>query len=301
MRTVRNALAATLVLLLAACASTPHAERGRVNPPANVGSIPDAVPRAERRSTHGNPPFYEVYGRRYTVLASADDYVERGVASWYGPDFHGKNTSSGEPYDMYAMTAAHKTLPLPCYARITNLANGRSVVVRINDRGPFVANRIVDLSYTAALRLDIVRTGTAFVELRTVGPGYEAERAPVVAAAGVTPVPVPATMTAPEHIEPPPVAPLVLATEVAPPPADAPTSKVALYIQVGAYAEEANAQRVVGRLLAAGVTPVFALASSSGRHLRRVRVGPIATVEEFDQFAARLAALGFGDARLATD
>ena len=134
------------------------------------GTVPDAIPRAETRSTHGNPPFYDVNGQRYKVLASADNYVERGVASWYGPDFHGHNTSSGERYDMYGMTAAHKTLPIPCYARITNLSNGRTVVVRINDRGPFVGNRIVDLSYSAAVRLDIVRTGTAFVELRVVGP-----------------------------------------------------------------------------------------------------------------------------------
>src|SRR5580700_3939153 len=106
--------------------------------PADIAAIPDAVPRIEPRSRSGNPPFYDVLGRRYTVLGSADGYAERGVASWYGPGFHGVSTSNGESYDMYAMTAAHKTLPLPCYARVTNLSNGRSVVVRINDRGPFV-------------------------------------------------------------------------------------------------------------------------------------------------------------------
>lgn len=107
-------------------------------PPSDLAAIPDAVPRIEPRSRNGNPPFYDVLGRRYALLPTAAGYVERGVASWYGPGFHGVSTSMGEPYDMYGMTAAHKTLPIPCYARVTNLVNGRSVVVRINDRGPFV-------------------------------------------------------------------------------------------------------------------------------------------------------------------
>ena len=132
--------------------------------------MPDAVPRVEPRSTRGNPPFYDVLGKRYFVLATADGYSERGVASWYGPTFHGGSTSIGEPYDMYAMTAAHKTLPLPAYARVTNLRNGKSVVVRINDRGPFVANRIIDLSYTAAAKLDMLREGTTLVEVRVHHP-----------------------------------------------------------------------------------------------------------------------------------
>ncbi len=173
--------------MLSACASAPRRPARPELPPPPPTAVPDAVPRAEARSSHGNPRSYEVNGRRYTVLASADSYLERGVASWYGPDFHGHNTSSGERYDMYAMTAAHRTLPIPCYARVTNLANGRSVVVRINDRGPFVANRIVDLSYSAATRLDIVRTGTAFVELRTIGSGD----APLEAAAPAATEPEP--------------------------------------------------------------------------------------------------------------
>jgi rare lipoprotein A len=115
-------------------------------PPADVLSIPDAVPRPEPRGTRGNPPFYEVFGKRYHVMASSEGWVERGIASWYGPGFHSASTSLGEPYDMYAMTAAHKTLPIPAYAEVTNLRNGRKVVVRINDRGPFVGDRIIDLS-----------------------------------------------------------------------------------------------------------------------------------------------------------
>ncbi|MBP7616482.1 MAG: septal ring lytic transglycosylase RlpA family protein, partial [Steroidobacteraceae bacterium] len=152
-------------------------------PPTDVAAIPDAVPRAEPRSLRGNPPFYEVFGKRYAVLATAEGHIERGVASWYGPGFHAAQTSTGEPYDMYAMTAAHKTLPLPCYARVTNLANGRSVVVRVNDRGPFVAGRIVDLSYTAAAKLDMLRGGTAFVEMRVITPGTPAAVVPAPIAA----------------------------------------------------------------------------------------------------------------------
>jgi rare lipoprotein A len=133
-------------------------------------AVPDAVPRHEPRARLGNPAFYEVLGQRYTVMADSSGYLERGVASWYGRDFHGERTSTGEPYDMYSMTAAHRTLPLPAYARVTNLRNGRSIVVRINDRGPFKANRIIDLSYAAALRLDMVRDGTTLVEVRAVAP-----------------------------------------------------------------------------------------------------------------------------------
>jgi rare lipoprotein A len=135
-------------------------------PPSN--SVPDMVPRSEPRSRTGNPPFYDVMGKRYFVLSSSVGYVERGVASWYGPGFHKVRTSTGETYDMYAMTAAHKTLPLPAYVRVTNLQNGRSIVVRVNDRGPFVGNRIIDLSYTAASKLDMLRNGTAMVEVRSL-------------------------------------------------------------------------------------------------------------------------------------
>jgi rare lipoprotein A len=147
-------------------------------PDAELLALPDAVPRTEPRARFGNPAFYEVFGQRYVVLPTAHGYVERGVASWYGPDFHGIRTSTGEPYDMYGMTAAHKTLPLPAYAHVTNLRNGRSVTVRINDRGPFKANRIIDLSYAAALKLDMVREGTTLVEVQALEPGDVPDAAP---------------------------------------------------------------------------------------------------------------------------
>jgi len=130
---------ALCIALLGGCSSI--AVKDSAPPqPTDVSSIPDAVPRAEPRSKYGNRPSYKVNGTTYHVLKDAAGYNERGIASWYGKKFHGRRTSSGEPYDMYAMTAAHRSLPLPCYARVTNLQNGRSVVVKINDRGPFHGN-----------------------------------------------------------------------------------------------------------------------------------------------------------------
>ena len=269
-RTVATALA---LLALSACSLTPHRPPPAPAPapaatpptppppPASVNAIPDAVPRVEPRSAHGNPPFYDVLGRRYYVLASADGYLERGVASWYGPTFHGGNTSSGEPYNMYAMTAAHKTLPLPCYARVTNLRNGKSIVVRINDRGPFVANRLIDLSYTAASRLDMLREGTTLVEVRAVSPA----------------VPDDLTRTTAQ----PPPALYVQAGAFA----DQQNAQRLL-----ARLQAAGLERAF-----------IALPLQSGAHLYRVRLGPVESVAQFDQLTARLAALGIADARLAIE
>ncbi len=157
-------------LFLASCGMLPVADGPPARPPPDLAAVPDAVPRDEPPIPHANPPFYEVDGVRYRVLPSAEGYVARGLASWYGTKFHGRPTSSGEPYDMYAMTAAHRTLPIPSYVEVTNLENGRRVVVRINDRGPFVPGRIIDLSYAAAVKLGMVERGTAPVEVRALSP-----------------------------------------------------------------------------------------------------------------------------------
>jgi rare lipoprotein A len=137
---------------------------------AEVAAIPDAVPRDEPLSPYGNPPEYEVEGRTYRVMRSSEGYEAEGIASWYGPNFHGRRTSSGEPYDMYRPTAAHRTLPIPTYVEVTNLENGRRVVVRVNDRGPFHDGRIIDLSYLAARKLGFVGAGTARVRVRALEP-----------------------------------------------------------------------------------------------------------------------------------
>jgi rare lipoprotein A len=250
--------------------------------PPDVLAIPDAVPRAEPRGTRGNPPFYEVFGKRYHVMKTSDGWTERGTASWYGPGFHAASTSLGEPYDMYAMTAAHKTLPIPCYAEVTNLRNGRKVLVRINDRGPFVGDRIIDLSYTAAAQLDFLREGTAPVEVRVITP-----RSGVASAGSATP-PIPPA-------GPPPVA-------VVNAPAASVSATDAMFIQAGVFADHENARRRVEQLLAAGIE----LASldeipRNERALHRVRVGPLASVEEFDLVMKRIRGLGIADARLLTD
>jgi rare lipoprotein A len=265
-------------------------------PPPDVLAIPDAVPRHEPRGTRGNPPFYEVFGKRYHVMASADGWVERGTASWYGPGFHNASTSLGEPYDMYAMTAAHKTLPIPAYAEVTNLRNGRKVVVRINDRGPFVGDRIIDLSYTAAAKLDMLTAGTAPVEVRVITPGRQmasrsgsAQPPNLPAAPGPISAPPPAPAA-------PPQAPAVAVVNA--PAAGAPQ---AMFIQAGVFADHENARRRVESLLAGGVELASLDEMTSGqRILHRVRVGPFASVEEFDLNLARVRALGVTDARLLT-
>jgi rare lipoprotein A len=142
------------------------------SPPANLEQVPDAAPQAEPQHPSANRP-YAVLGQEYTPEATPRPYRARGIASWYGRRFHGNKTSMGEIYDMYAMTAAHRTLPLPSYARVTHLGNGRSVVVRVNDRGPFHGDRVIDLSYTAAFKLDMLRAGSAWVEIEAVFPEDE--------------------------------------------------------------------------------------------------------------------------------
>lgn len=253
---------ACLAALLAGCTSTPHRQAGppfQLPPlPKDFIAIPNAIPRIEPRASHGNPAFYDVDGRRYYVLASAEGYEATGVASWYGPTFDGLRTSDGDRYDMYAMTAAHKTLPLPCYVRVTNLSNGRSVVVKVNDRGPFVANRLIDLSYVAAAKLDMLATGTALVEVKAITPDSPA---------------------------------VITRIAESPPPT--------LYVQVGAFAVQAHAERVVTRLQAAGLAGAFIFGPPVARgHLYRVRIGPMSGVPEFDRLVARLAALGYPGARL---
>jgi len=251
----RLAVAAVTLAALAGCA------REAMRPP--VPSAPTAgegVPRDEPRAKSGNPPFYEVGGRRYVVLPSAVGYVAEGVASWYGPDFHGGRTATGETYDMNAMTGAHPTLPLPTWVRVTNLENGRSVVVRLNDRGPFAKDRIIDLSRAAAERLDMIRTGTARVEVRSLAGGGAA------------------------------------AASAAPGPAPAP----AYYAQAGAFGSRANADALAARLIGAGIAGVSVSEyTADGQTLWRVRAGPASSFPEYDALAERMRLAGADSVRLA--
>jgi rare lipoprotein A len=185
-----------LALLLAGCAAAPESPEApapapagkggyykddgpEANPPANLAEVPDAQPRVEPLHRWANRP-YKVFGKDYVPLSQHQPFQQRGFASWYGKRFHGKPTASGEPYDMYAMSAAHPTLPIPSYVRVTHLRNGRSVVVRVNDRGPFHPGRIIDLSYAAAFKLGFIQAGSAQVEIETIVAGQAQEAAPAV-------------------------------------------------------------------------------------------------------------------------
>jgi len=170
-------LCLVLAALLAACGGSPSRRDsgadGYDGPHLKASEIKDAVPRKEPLAKYGNRSPYVVLGKSYRVLDSAEGYREKGIASWYGKKFNGRRTSSGEIYDMHKATAAHKTLPLPTYAEVTNLDNGRKVIVKINDRGPFHEHRLIDLSYGAAVRLGMENTGTARVEVRAITFGHK--------------------------------------------------------------------------------------------------------------------------------
>ncbi len=159
-----------ILLSLSGCSQKSERVIKEKQRPFDVNQLHEPTPIWEARSDYGNPPSYEVSGERYRVLANGDNYKERGVASWYGPNFHGKFTSNREVYDMYKLSAAHKTLPIPTYVRVTNLENSLSVVLRVNDRGPFKSDRIIDLSYAAALKLDMIEQGTSQVEVEVLRP-----------------------------------------------------------------------------------------------------------------------------------
>ena len=249
----------------------------------DVAGIPDAVPRVEPRSRYGNPDSYVVRGRRYHTLDSSRGYVERGIASWYGTKFHGHRTSSGEPYDMYRMTAAHKTLPLPTYARVTNLRNGRSVSVKINDRGPFHENRLIDLSWAAAARLDILGEGTGLVEVRAIDPARPPQQ-PVTRQAS----------TGDTGRSWQPSRPKTAAAPAA--------GKPALYLQVGAFSSRLNAERLRARLAAADIDGLRIHEGSNGKgRIYRLRIGPLDTVEAADRLSRTLHAQGIASPHVVVD
>lgn len=217
------------------------------------------------KSKLGNPSSYIVFGKRYHVLDSSDGFVQRGIASWYGTKFHGRPTSSGEVYNMHAMTAAHKTLPIPVYVNVKNLDNGRSMVVRVNDRGPFVSGRIIDLSYAAAKKLGVDGPGTANVEISTVGSGE------------ALPTSVVRTIPLSKDLQP----------------------DIPLFIQMGSFSSHVNASNLVKNLLDANETTaqISHLQTDNGLYYR-VRVGPLFDIDEANAIVRRLKGKGFQTARI---
>ncbi len=244
--------------------------------PANLDVIPDAVPRNEPLHRFANRP-YTVLGQNYVPATTLRPYREQGVASWYGRKFHGQKTSTGETYDMFAMTAAHPTLPLPSYARVTNAATGKTAVVRVNDRGPFLHGRVIDLSYAAAYRVGIAAQGSGEVIVEAIIPG----ESPVLAAAPPLP-PVASVSASTPIVTPTPPA-------GAAPPATAPMPATGYAVQLGAFQNYANAQsflaHVQGPLATAQVEPKVREAGG----LYRVYVGPYADRDEARRVADRLA------------
>lgn len=289
--------------LVTGCSRTPsrYAQHDDGLPPdtveeAAIAAIPDATPAPEPRSKYGNPDSYVVRGKRYHTLNSSQGYKERGIASWYGTKFHGYRTSSGDIYDMYKMTAAHKTLPLPTYARVTNVESGRSVIVKINDRGPFHGNRLIDLSYAAASKLGLLHKGTARVEVEAID-GRPTQPARVQVAAG----PAGPGPSKPKYA--PGSAPAQPAQAAATPaPTAAPPGDGALYLQLGAFRDRANAQRMQESLASSNFEGVsISEASSDKKPVYRVRIGPLADVQAAETLARMLQNHGIASPRIVID
>lgn len=309
------ALAVLLALVLAGCSSAPERKADPDRPlgdaaydaypdpddvPQDLALIPDAVPTDEPPSRYGNPPEYEVFGQRYRTLRTSTGFEEEGLASWYGTKFHGRRTSSGEPYDMYAMTAAHKTLPLPTYVEVVNLENERRVIVRVNDRGPFVDDRIIDLSYAAAHRLDMTDAGVAPVRIRAVGP--DDVDTPRVAESR-PPVPEPIELAEASQGRGNPV---VASAPDGSPANEADASELATnngrWVQVGAFSERRTAEGIQRDLEALGFESVeiSTLERDQQADLHRVRIGPLEGVE-LQEATERLQEAAHVDYRIVDD
>lgn len=271
---VRVTLIMVALILLAACAGKPPVDSQSDSAPTGAidwSQVKDVIPRYEPKSRYGNPDSYEQFGKKYVVLASARNYKVRGVASWYGTKFHGRRTSSGETYDMMKMTAAHKTLPLPSFAKVTNLENGKSITVKINDRGPFAKGRIIDLSYAAAHRLEMTEKGTARVEVETITPKTSkpvARLSPVAASSPVTSLKQAA-------------------------------AQPRRYVQVGAYSVHKTAQKLAKVLDKEIRLPVkITSVNRHGKTLYRVRIGPVPTQALADELVKTLDIKELGKPRI---
>jgi rare lipoprotein A len=252
-----------LIFLLSSCSTTHHRrykyrEDFAPNIKVNPDEIQNPVPTGEPPSKHGNPSSYVVLGKRYYVLKSAKGYDETGIASWYGMKFHDHKTSNGEEYDVAKMTGANKVLPLPTYVQVTNLKTGKKIIVRINDRGPFHENRIIDLSYVAAAKLGMLPTGTALVEVKAIDPNNPQE------------------------------------TECAKP--IVPIGRGQIYMQVGAFRVEDNATRLKAKIAALTNYPVIIQSAElDNQPIYRVQIGPIPNVDNTDALHHTILTMGLGD------
>ena len=291
-----------IIGLLAACSSNPEKQ-----PIIDVSSIPDPVPRQEPLSRTGNPSTYQVFGKQYQVMASSEGYRQHGHASWYGDAFHGKSTSSGQPFNMYEVSAAHRHLPIPTYVRVTRLDNGKSIVVRVNDRGPFVDGRIIDLSYAAAAKLDMVELGTAPVEVVALAPYQYLSGAQrdygrqqrIVQPQQKPPAPRhnPVATSPNELPVHQPVLALISETQ---PRFNYATMPVApayspVYLQVGAFSERRYAEALRAQLARSLGQPILVASHDS---LYKVRIGPMSNNAELAAVTLQLVDLDLKPSRV---
>lgn len=276
-------------LLLAACGSAPKktapstggylaGDGPGADIPANLESVPDAVPKSEPLHRYANRP-YIALGKTYTPLTVVGNFKERGIASWYGKKFNGERTSSGEIYNMYTMTAAHPTLPLPSYARVTNLSNHKSVIVRVNDRGPFLNDRVIDLSYTAAYKLGIIADGSAEVEVESLNPDISIN---TIAASTVQIQPLESNATATAAAAPETAAPAIAsAAPVAMVAAPIESRGNAVNLQLGAFSSQAGAEAYRDKMRKAlGDSGKQLKLTTNKDGLIRVIIGPYASLSE---------------------
>jgi rare lipoprotein A len=252
-----------IAVLLASCGGKSKTKSADQDGPSYSGikasDVKDAVPGDEPLARYGNHSPYEVFGKKYTVMSSSRGYREKGVASWYGSKFHGRRTSSGEIYDMHLATAAHKSLPLPTYAEVTNLDNGRRVIVKINDRGPFKDDRIIDMSYGAALRLGMIGSGTANVEVRALSDPASGSGMVAAGSTGSSE----GTRAAKGH---------------------------GIFLQMGAFDRRDGAESLVSKLRRDDMVPV-SINKDDGYH--KVWLGPYLNEDQADAIILRAVELGF--------
>lgn len=264
---------AVIALMLAALASCTHTRRGDGPPSFNVdvSKIPNAVPKPEPLAKYGNMSSYKVSGRRYYPMKSVQHFEQTGVASWYGTMFHDRRTSSGEKYDMLAMTAAHKTLPLPTYVEVTNLKNHKTIIVKVNDRGPFSSNRIIDLSYVAAKKIGMTGRGTALVKIRAINPYMYARSSSKFVG---------------RHIRE--ASPAIAAA------AKKQSARAAhyVYLQAGAFKNKTYAVKLKNRLAGMLSFPVRVSHPAINSKLYRVQIGPIHDNASAEKITKRLRSLG---------
>lgn len=269
---IRTLALFVLILFLYGCSTTSRKD----GPPGfdvDVSKIPDAVPKNEPLAKYGNYSTYHVFGRAYHTMASSKNYEERGIASWYGTKFHAQRTSSGEPYDMLGMTAAHKTLPLPTYVQVTNLKNGRKIIVKVNDRGPFESNRIIDLSYVAAKKLGMLGHGTAYVDVKAIDPNHMSSDDGLILA----------------HRS------KSLRSLFA---SSQPASSSGVYLQVGAFQNRIHAERFKNKVSTLISSPVrITQMAKSSQRLFRVQVGPFDDIMTADSISKRLKSFGIKSER----